>query len=130
MDSADNVSGAQAGALDPVNGMFWTWTTGYVMAKLEGTSPFVTGSATNEFSYHVGGFKEPYSAIKTITLPVSVFMKKDTSITISIDADINTWFSHASPLKLSETPACHAPGELARKIADNYEGMFYITAVQ
>jgi hypothetical protein len=33
VDSARNVSGAQTGALDPANGMFWTWNTGYIMAK-------------------------------------------------------------------------------------------------
>jgi len=38
VDSLYNVSGAQTGALDPVHGMFWTWNTGYIMAKLEGES--------------------------------------------------------------------------------------------
>jgi len=36
IDSIYNVSGAQTGALDPMNGMFWTWNSGYIMAKLEG----------------------------------------------------------------------------------------------
>src|SRR5688500_13738710 len=39
VDSTRNVSGAQTGALDPLHDMFWTWNTGYIMAKLEGTSP-------------------------------------------------------------------------------------------
>ncbi len=38
VDSARNVSGAQTGALDPANGMFWTWSSGYIFYKLEGTS--------------------------------------------------------------------------------------------
>ena len=33
VDSAGNTSGAQTGALDPLNDMFWTWNTGYVMEK-------------------------------------------------------------------------------------------------
>ena len=39
VDSMHNVSGAQTGALDPANDMFWTWNSGYVMAKMEGASP-------------------------------------------------------------------------------------------
>ena len=39
VDSARNTSGAQRGALDPLNDMFWTWQSGYIMQKLEGTSP-------------------------------------------------------------------------------------------
>jgi hypothetical protein len=39
VDSARNVSGIQTGALDPARGMFWTWNSGYVMAKIEGSSP-------------------------------------------------------------------------------------------
>ncbi len=39
IDSLTNVSGVQTGDLDPAKGMFWVWNTGYIMAKLEGTSP-------------------------------------------------------------------------------------------
>lgn len=39
VDSVDQTSGAQTGALDPVRGMFWTWNTGYLSFKIEGTSP-------------------------------------------------------------------------------------------
>lgn len=53
VDSTHNVSGAQAGALDPAQGMFWNWNTGYIMVKAEGTSP---QSATGSFAYHLGGF--------------------------------------------------------------------------
>lgn len=133
VDSTDNVSGAQSGALDPLNGMFWTWTTGYVMAKLEGVSPFVTGVGNN-FSYHIGGFKSPYSAIKYISLPLTatggLVVKRGQTSSILVEADLNTWFGRINPIKLAETPACHSPGELARKFADNYEGMFYIMNIE
>jgi len=39
VDSLHNVSGAQQGALDPSNGMYWSWNTGYIMLKFEGISP-------------------------------------------------------------------------------------------
>ncbi len=41
VDSIRNVSGAQTGALDPANGMFWTWNSGYIFMKFEGASPKV-----------------------------------------------------------------------------------------
>ena len=69
VDSAKNVSGAQSGVLDPTNGMFWTWSSGYVMAKLEGASPSAA-TANSNFSYHVGGFKQAELAIKQIVLNV------------------------------------------------------------
>ena len=53
VDSTRNVSGAQAGALSTANGMFWSWSTGYIMLKAEGTSP---NSGTGSFSFHLGGF--------------------------------------------------------------------------
>ena len=53
VDSARNVSGAQTGALSVANGMFWSWNTGYIMIKAEGTSPQLDGGM---FKYHLGGF--------------------------------------------------------------------------
>jgi hypothetical protein len=55
VDSTRNVSGSQTGALDPANGMFWTWNTGYIFFKLEGSSP---ASSNGELIYHIGGFSE------------------------------------------------------------------------
>lgn len=54
VDSTRNVSGAQAGALSTTHGMFWSWNTGYIHLKAEGTSPQSTNG--NAFTYHLGGF--------------------------------------------------------------------------
>jgi len=53
VDSARNVSGVQEGALDPANGMFWDWNSGYIMIKAEGNSP---NAADGTFKLHLGGF--------------------------------------------------------------------------
>lgn len=53
VDSTRNVSGAQTGALSTTNNMFWSWNSGYIMLKAEGTSPQAVG---NSFAYHLGGF--------------------------------------------------------------------------
>lgn len=130
VDSARNVSGAQTGALDPALGMFWTWSSGYVMAKLEGHSPVSTAGGQT-FSLHVGGFKVPYVTIRQIQLPLqeNMIVAKNTSITVKINADINTWFSRVHPISIAANPACHSPGKLANDIADNYEGMFSIKKI-
>ena len=60
VDSTRNVSGAQTGALAPANGMFWSWNTGYIMIKVEGTSP---QSPNGGFSFHLGGFQGPNSIV-------------------------------------------------------------------
>lgn len=134
VDSTENVSGAQSGMLDPTNGMFWTWSSGYVMAKLEGLSTAAVTSANGNFSYHVGGFKQPDVATKQIRLDVPVSSKllitKGSNTIIDLSADINTWFSRVNPIKIAEYPAVHSPGFLARQIADNYEGMFTISGIR
>ncbi len=53
VDSLRNVSGAQTGALSTTYGMFWSWNSGYIFTKAEGTSP---QASAGSFSYHLGGF--------------------------------------------------------------------------
>jgi hypothetical protein len=54
VDSTRCTSGAQTGVLDPAKGMFWSWNSGYIMIKAEGTSP---NSTSGNFTFHLGGFK-------------------------------------------------------------------------
>lgn len=133
VDSVRNVSGAQTGVLDPANGMFWTWASGYITAKLEGHSDYSTGFQ-KIFTYHIGGYKSPYIAYKNIQLPLigieNFAIVKDSLITATIRADINTWFSRVNSIHIADNPACHSPGDFAKKIADNYEGMFSIQSIQ
>jgi len=127
VDSIRNVSGIQTGALDPMKGMFWTWNSGYIMAKLEGTSESSTIGG-HYFTYHIGGFKGENNTLQTISL--SLPESKEPVQEIHITADINTWFKNKSDIKTAETPVCHMPGPLAKKIADNYSAMFSINAVR
>lgn len=132
VDSTRNVSGAQTGALDPGKGMFWTWNSGYIMAKLEGNSP-VSNQPNNVFEYHIGGFAGPDNVLKQISLsfPLAqhVTFQANRNSEMTITADVSTWFSGANNLQLSVNPVCMTPGILARKIADNYAGMFTVTDI-
>lgn len=118
VDSLRNVSGVQSGALDPVHGMFWTWNSGYIMAKLEGTA-ISSQIAGKQFTYHIGGFRANNNTARSITLPLSVTDNK-----VSIIADAKKWFEGPYPLIISKEPVCHSPGTLAVSIANNYANMF------
>ena len=69
IDSITNVSGAMDGDLDPINGMYWTWQSGYINFKLEGKSK-IFNTPNNEFFFHIGGYQFPYNASKIIKLKV------------------------------------------------------------
>lgn len=118
VDSMRNVSGVQTGALDPLNGMFWTWNSGYIMAKLEGTasSSMIAGK---QFTYHIGGFRQHQQTARNIRLQTTPF---HTSVTIVADAE--KWLEGIS---IAKEPVCHSPGTLAVRIADNYSKMFSIS---
>ncbi|AWO00425.1 hypothetical protein DLD77_01235 [Chitinophaga alhagiae] len=130
VDSVRNVSGAQTGALDPVNGMFWSWNSGYIMAKMEGTSP-ASAAAGQALTFHIGGFRGEYNAVRRISLvsPISLTVAADRKPDVTIKADLYTWFSLPNQVQFAQTATIHVPGEDAWKISENYSNMFRITSV-
>lgn len=132
VDSIRNVSGAQTGALDPAKGMFWTWNTGYIMAKLEGNSP-ASAQVNNKFEYHIGGFSGPDNVVLPLTLPfpqgqsVTMSANKNSELTIAVNA--NAWFSGSHDIEIAVNPVCMTPGPLSKQIAENYLKMFTVTNV-
>jgi hypothetical protein len=132
VDSIRNVSGAQTGALDPAKGMFWTWNSGYIMAKLEGNSPF-SSQPNNKIEYHIGGFRQANTVIKRVSLPFpggQALAAQGGTTSITVSANVNAWFRGAYPLRIAAEPVCMTPGDLAVKIAANYSGMFTVTEVE
>jgi len=71
VDYARNFAGAQTGALDPMNGMFWTWNSGYIFVKFEGTSPQSTATS-NALTFHIGGVLDPNNTIRTFSTDINV----------------------------------------------------------
>ncbi len=132
VDSTRNVSGAQTGALDPLNDMFWTWNSGYIMAKMEGTSP-QSNLVGNRIEYHIGGFSGVNNSLKQIGLlfPAGkkVVIKQGQTSEIMVEADFNKWWQTPNDIKIADLPVCTTPGVLAKKVADNYADMFTVTDV-
>jgi hypothetical protein len=131
VDSALNVSGAQTGALDPALGMFWTWNTGYIMAKLEGTSP--KSSQAGKFEYHIGGFSGADNVIKTVNLlfpfAQNLDLKAGKTSQMFVTCDANDWFFNPWDIKIADNPVISTPGELAKEVAENYSKMFTVDSV-
>lgn len=132
VDSLHNVSGAQTGALDPTKDMFWTWNTGYVMAKLEGNSPSST-LVNHKYEYHIGGFSGKYNVLKNIGLSFpenkSIHFSPNKTTEIIINADVNSWWQNPNDIKISERANIMTPGKYALAISDNYAKMFHIEKI-
>lgn len=131
VDSADNVSGAQTGALDPAKGMFWNSSTGYIMAKLEGTSP---SSSSGRFEFNISGFSGPDNTVKKLQpllFPFAQFvnLKPGQTTEMYITADAYKWFNIPHDIRISENPVVSAPGDLARQVAENYSDMFTVDSI-
>lgn len=118
VDSLRNVSGVQTGALDPLHGMFWTWNSGYIMAKLEGKASS-SEIAGKQFTYHIGGFRTGHNTSRNISIPIPSFSQQ-----LTIIADAKKWFNGPHQLTIAKEPVCHSPGALAVRIANNYATMF------
>lgn len=127
VDSARNVGGAQTGALDITHGMFWTWQTGYIMAKLEGFSA-QSGATDQSVTYHIAGFKGENKGIREVTLtfadPMVVEDAKES--TIHMKADVLKWFA-PNNLDFANDYEIMSINATSKKIADNYADMFSLT---
>ncbi len=128
VDSLHNCSGAQPGALDPVNAMFWAWNTGYIFLKLEGKAA-ASKSPGHMFEYHIGGYQQPTNCIRTVSLnfPRTLTIGRDKEIVLKADAgEILKRPTTIDFSKLSSVTDFHN----ATTIADNYVDMFSILGVK
>jgi hypothetical protein len=125
VDSLHNCSGAQTGALDPMNDMFWTWNSGYVMLKLEGNSS-ASLQPDKRFEYHIGGYAGLNNVIKMITLSSAFNINSGKTTEIIIEADINTIWKQPNDIQIAKIPVCTTPGILSQQVAANYSNMFSI----
>ena len=104
VDSLTNVSGAFGGDLDPMYGMYWTWQSGYINFKLEGTAENCP-NRHNRFQFHIGGYASPFNALQTVKL--EVVEKDNINIVISIDQifkqiDVEKTYQIMSPNEKSQ----------------------------
>jgi len=129
VDSIKNCSGAQTGALDPMNDMFWTWNTGYVMFKMEGNST-ASSSDLQRIEHHVGGYKGSNNVSTKIKFNFTsanlLQVKANSTTEVLIEMNLDNYWHGNSDIKISESPVCTTTGELAKKIASNFKNLFSI----
>ncbi|MGZ3862330.1 MAG: MbnP family protein [Bacteroidia bacterium] len=114
IDSVTNVSGVMGGDLDPVNGMYWAWQSGYINFKLEGISK-VCPTRNNVFQFHIGGYLPPNQSIRTVSLPANDANK------ISIHVDLEKFING---IDLKTTNEIMSPSEKAVSLAKLYQTIF------
>ena len=113
IDSTTSVSGALAGDLDPANGMYWAWQSGYINMKMEGKSSSCK-TRKNEFQFHIGGYMKPFYAIRKVDLyPISQ--------NLNVIVDVAEIFSK---LYLSDMNSIMIPSKKAMQLADYSVNMF------
>lgn len=124
VDSTLNCNGAQSGALDPLNDMFWTWNNGYIFFKMEGNSDASTADL-KRIEHHIGGFKGVNKTMRTVYLPIdSPALLKEKNLVIQLDID--KYWNGRNKFKIAESPVVAIPGAQAKNAADNFVGMFFI----
>ena len=106
VSSVINTTGAHSGALDPSNGMFWSWQSGYINFKIEGVSPS-SKTRQNKFQFHIGGYQSPYNTIRRFDF---VLNKHTTELNLKLEK----FFEGA---KLAVDNQVMIPGEKASKLA-------------
>ena len=104
IDSLTNSKGAMGKDLDPTNGMYWTWQSGYINFKLEGNSK-ICPTRNHKFQFHLGGYQFPYNALRTIDL------ETPTQKNITIYLDISTFLNQITLQQ--ETYTIMSPGSNA-----------------
>lgn len=123
----------RTGALDPTStaaDMYWSWNSGYIFFKLEGSSPASTATG-NVFQYHIGGFGGYNTAtvnnLKTITLDLTargvpqVKAGKETNIHLFVD--VLKALNGSTNMRFAALPMIHSPAP-GQPVADNYASMF------
>jgi hypothetical protein len=125
VDSARTVSGAQTGALDILNGMFWDWNSGYKFIVIEGTSPQSTQMGA--FEYHIGGFKNSTgtNALQTFSHAFdgqTMKVKPGAAPQIHTHIDLAIFFNGlALDLSVATMPVVNTPGANAVKLSSNFK---------
>jgi hypothetical protein len=130
VDANRLTEGAQTGSLDPVKGMFWSWNTGYIFVKIEGTSA-ASSDPDHFILYHVGGYAAPDNNIKTKSVLIGnepAMIRNDKTPELHMIVDVNKFFETPTAISFADTPVQHSPAA-NKVIADNYVNTFIVDHV-
>lgn len=118
IDSTTSVAGALSGDLDPTKGMYWAWQSGYINMKIEGRSPQCK-NRKNIFQFHIGGYMQPFYAMRHVELPIKPFFTEGVVLKI----DLSKFFEK---ININTQNSIMIPGKEAVQLADLSVQMFSI----
>ncbi|MCV9385780.1 MbnP family protein [Reichenbachiella ulvae] len=124
--------GVDQGASIILDGMFWTWNSGYIGIKVEGQSPQSDGESFGEtieeenprgFGYHIGGWGSPNN-VRTVTIDMDeILVSPDFKPEIHLVADIAKFLDGGETFDFSVQNSVHHP-QAGSVYADNIPLMF------
>jgi hypothetical protein len=121
------------GVLDPAqghDGMYWTWNSGYIFFKMEGTSPAAPTEQDNKFYYHIGGYggyeTSEINNIRTTTLDMGsavaqVRLEKNPQVHLHVD--VLEFFNNPTSISIADHPLVMF-SEYSKTVSGNYVNMF------
>ena len=121
------------GVLDPAqghDGMYWTWNSGYIFFKMEGTSPASPVEQDNKFYYHIGGYGG-YEApginnIRTTTLDMGsavAQVRPEKNPQVHLHVDVLEFFSNPTTISIADHSLVMF-AEYSTTVSANYVNMF------
>jgi hypothetical protein len=120
----------RSGSLDVANGMYWSWNSGYIFVKFEGTSPKAPAESNNKFRYHIGGFggyqTKTINSIREVTIKLGekpVPVRKDKTPEVHVMVDMLAFFGNN--VSIEQNPDIMFK-PFATTIADNFKNMFSV----
>jgi hypothetical protein len=116
IDSATNTAGLLSGALSPMLGMYWSWQSGYINWKIEGTSPSAK-TRKNAFQFHIGGYLPPNLAVRTVTFEPQKGINNHV-VRVQLDELFNQ-------ISLKESNTIMIPGKPAMVLANLFKTCFH-----
>lgn len=120
VDSLTNEMGLISGALDPMNGMYWAWSSGFINFKLEGDCKSCVKE--KEFTYHIGGYAAPNPTYQSLE-----FNFPENQLTgdqgVKINVDLSQFFNNFT---LEESPRLMSPSSQSAALAAKFHYIFSI----
>lgn len=116
IDSTTNSAGALGQDLDPVNGMYWAWNSGYINVKIQGTSA-ACPARNHQFEFHLGGFMFPNNALSTFQQQIPFSSK------MVIGIELNRFFE---VIDLKKEFQIMSPSKRAVELSKVFAGCFYV----
>ena len=117
LDSTMNTSGISRGDLDPVEGMYWTWQSGFIHFKIEGKCNLPAAGET-AFEYHLGGYRTPYATSARLCFRTEK-PRREWKIAFDLDRFLDVEL-------LTESPKLMSPGPEALRLFTKAKNAFQL----